>query len=498
MLPFKTRVQFVTASALLAAIAVAPNASQIQAAPLSQTFTLTGSSVDFTIPAGVTSLTFDANGADAPFGGNGARVTGTITVTPNEVLRIYVGGRGSSQSGAGGFPNGGYGGGALNQLMAFGGGGSTHIVATDINETPIVVAGGGGGGTNYGIGGAGGYVGDDGSLSWVTYTQLDGRGGTQSAGGAETCDLSNVCYASTRGTFMQGGEGRYGAGGGGGYWGGSGGNGDENVPDGGSFFDYGGTGGGGSSYVQPSRIVGQSQPTYVTGANDGDGFLVLTWTPAAPTTIAASTIPALSSTVPTPATTTSPPASSSGSGVNGTITTLVEPSTTSTTSTTMAPTWTSQPEVEREESIVGRTPFPSSGRGSVVVVNEGGYVVNAKNVFTPRWRTRVYIGTFKFSLKATYSANKKKRTYACTFPKFGTESRIAASRKWRWYSPPRGCTLPKELVAQLAQGKTTMQFTGSFTRKWATSGKSTRPDGSRIDTLRISLVIAGSDSVALN
>ena len=491
MLSLKTTVQIVTAAVLLAGIAISPNASPIQAAPLSQTFTLTGSSVDFTIPAGVTSLTFDANGADAPFGGNGARVTGTITVSPGEVLRIYVGGRGSSQNGAGGFPNGGYGGGALNQLMAFGGGGSTHIVATDINETPIVVAGGGGGGTNYGIGGAGGYNGDDGSLSWVTYPQLDGRGGTQSAGGAQTCDLNNVCDPNTQGSFMQGGEGRFGAGGGGGYWGGSGGNGDANVPDGGSFFDYGGTGGGGSSYVQPSRIAGQSQPTFVTGANDGDGFLILTWTPATPTTIAATTLPV-------PTTTTSPQTSSAGSGVNGTTTTSVVTSTTSTTTTTIAPTWTSQPEVEREESVVGRTPFPSSGRGSVVVVNEGGYVVNAKNVFTPRWRTRVYIGTFKFSLKATYSANKKKRTYVCTFPKFGTESKIAASRKWRWYSPPRGCTLPKELVTQLAQGKTTMQFTGSFTRKWATSGKSTRPDGSRIDTLRISLVIAGSDSVALN
>lgn len=148
--------------------------------------------------------------------------------------------------------------------------------------------------------------------------------------------------------------------------------------------------------------------------------------------------------------------------------------------------------------MIGRTPFPISGVGSVVVVNEGGYVVNARNVFIPRWRTRVYIGSFTFSLKATYVSGKKKRTYTCTFPRFGTEKKVSSSRKWRWYSPPRGCTLPKELVTQLAQGKTTMQFTGSFTRKWATTGKTTRPDGSRIQKLTISLVIAGSESVALN
>lgn len=455
---------------------------------MSQTFNLSSSHVDFTVPTGVTTIAVDAKGADSPFGGNGARVMATITVTPGETLRIYVGGRGSSVSGAGGYPNGGNGGGQTNQLMAFGGGGSTHIVTADLNETPILVAGGGGGGTNYGPGGASGFNGDDAPMTWITYPQLDGHGGTQSAGGASTCDLNNVCDPNTAGLFMQGGEGRFGSGGGGGYWGGSGGNGETNVPDGGTFFDYGGAGGGGSSYVDATRTVGQASPTFITGGNDNNGSLTLTWTPAVTTTSTAST----SSSSSTTSSTTSPP-----SPTTPTSTPLV-PTTSPTTTTTVAPTWSSQPEVEREEPVVGRTPFPSSGRGSVVVVNEGGYVINAKNVFTPRWRTRVYIGSFKFAVRATYTVKKKKRTYTCTFPTFGTEKKVASSRKWRWYSPPRGCTLPKDLVTQLSQGRTTMQFTGSFTRKWATSGKNTRPDGSRIAPLRISLVIAGSASVALN
>jgi hypothetical protein len=58
--------------------------------------------------------------------------------------------------------------------------------------------------------------------------------------------------------------------------------------------------------------------------------------------------------------------------------------------------------------------------------------------------------------------------------------------------------LPKDLVTQLAQRKTTMTLTGMFSRKWATSGKTTRPDGSKISTRKINLKIGASDTVTLS
>jgi hypothetical protein len=156
------------------------------------------------------------------------------------------------------------------------------------------------------------------------------------------------------------------------------------------------------------------------------------------------------------------------------------------------------PTDEDEEQIVGTTPFPVSGVGSVVVTNETGFTVSKSRVFVPRWRTRVYVGTFSFSLKATYVVKKKRMTYSCTFPKFSTEARIASSNRWRWYQPSKGCTLPKDLIQQLSQRKTTMTFSGTFTRRWATSGKSTRPDGTKIGVRKINVKVAASESVALN
>lgn len=489
-----------TATALISGIAVVPTASKSQASPMSQTFTLSFSSESFTVPAGVTRLSIDiVAGSDDWNSALGGRVIADISVTPGEILQILVGGAGNATTGRGGFPDGGDGGGQVSISNASGGGGSTSIRDNSANSNVIAIAGGGGGGTNFTQGGAGGFPwGGDGHFGYVNRDDMNGKGATQSAGGIGGCEFDTTCPSVANGALGQGGTGSIGGGGGGGlYGGGAGGGGIDNTDV------YSASGGGGSSWVDPTRLFPSTSVTYQPGYfpnsvnewRDGNGWATLTWTPAPATTIPSSTIAATTSSSPT--TTTTPPSSNSGSDSNNATTTSVASTTTSTT-TTLAPTWSSQPDVEREVSIVGTTPFPSSGRGSVVVVNEGGYVVNAKNVFTPRWRTRVYIGTFKFSLRATYMANKKRRTYACTFPKFGTESKIAASRKWRWYSPPRGCTLPKDLVTQLAQGKTTMQFTGSFTRKWATSGKSIRPDGSRIDPFKISLVIAGSESVAVN
>ncbi len=88
----------------------------------SQTFSYTGSTQTFTVPAGVTSLDFDVQGAwggqqyyyyyytttGSP--GMGGKVTGTIPVTPGQVLAIEVGGAGQSGN-SGSVGIGGYNGG---------------------------------------------------------------------------------------------------------------------------------------------------------------------------------------------------------------------------------------------------------------------------------------------------------------------------------------------------------------------------------------------------
>lgn len=435
----------------------------------------------FTVPTDVYSLTFDMYGAaDGWTSSYGARVTGTVSVTPGEVLEIKVGCKGSL-TGTGGYPDGGQGGGVVQQIAASGGGGSTSIVADYANAYEVVaIAGGAGGSTNFAIGGAAGQNGDDAPMGWVNMGFMDGKGATQSAGGAQTCNLANVCGGA--GSYLQGGESGYGGGGGGGYFGGSAGTGDINYWWGNAYTDYATAGGGGSSYVSPTRASGFSAPQYYTGWSDHAGTLDLYWTPTPTTTVA---------------TTTSTSAPSSTSSTTTTPPTTTLPTLPSTTTSTL-PSWTVTPTDEDEEQIVGVTPFPVSGAGSVVVTNETGFVVSRSRVFTPRWRTRVYVGTFSFSLKATYTVNKKRKTYSCTFPKFSTEASVKSSNKWRWYQPKKGCTLPKELIQQLAQRKTTMTFAGTFTRRWATSGKTTRPDGSKIGVRRINVKVAASESVALN
>jgi hypothetical protein len=110
----------------------------------------------------------------------------------------------------------------------------------------------------------------------------------------------------------------------------------------------------------------------------------------------------------------------------------------------------------------------------------------------------VYIGDFKFSLKATYVEKKKKKTFSCVIPTFGTQKLQKTSFSWRWYQPSKGCVLPKELVTQLAKRTTSMTLSGSFTRKWATTGKKVRPDNSQISTRKINLRIGASDTVTLS
>lgn len=229
-----------------------------------QTFGFTGGVQTFTVPAGVTQLQVDGRGASGGTatsgnGGLGGRVQATISVTPGQVINIYVGG--TTTTATGGYNGGGN---ASNSSMR-GGGGATdlRIGGTALANRVLVAAGGGGAGSNCGSndhgGNGGGLTGADG---WQCNSQTSyvGLGGTQTAGGLLGNNQGQGC--ATNGSLGQGGIGActYGGGGGGGYYGGGGGG-------------YGG-GGGGSSYVTP---VGSSSITHTAGTNTGNGQLVLTW-----------------------------------------------------------------------------------------------------------------------------------------------------------------------------------------------------------------------------
>src|SRR3972149_5123328 len=141
-------------------------------AQTTQTFNYTGSQQTFTVPPCVTSLTIDVKGAQGgnngtASGGLGGRVQATMTVTPGDVLNIYVGGAGINSFNS---PTGGYngGGGVYSYSGSCGtsgtGGGASDIRLNGTTLNDRVAVGGGGGG-------AGGYVAGN-------QTYAGGNGGT--------------------------------------------------------------------------------------------------------------------------------------------------------------------------------------------------------------------------------------------------------------------------------------------------------------------------------
>lgn len=229
------------------------------------TFTYTGAMQTYTVPAGVTSITVDAKGGEGGLAsagtssaGLGGRVQAVLTVTPGEVLNLYVGGKGvnaiSTAGGAGGFNGGGLGGTWSGGRSGGGGGGASDIRqgGNTLTNRKIVASGGGGTGNNFITGNAGGYGGGLTGADGLTGSYLGG-GATQSVGGAPNGAL---------GIGGPGGVGQTGGGGGGGYYGG-----------GGSQWEGGG---GGSSFTDP---IGVTSFTHTGNFQTGNGEIKIT-TPA--------------------------------------------------------------------------------------------------------------------------------------------------------------------------------------------------------------------------
>jgi hypothetical protein len=221
------------------------------------TFDYTGKAETYTVPAGVTSLNVTAVGGNGGYNGaeddmhhpTGAKITGTLAVTPGEVLTIGVGGNGgddyndllggwglslgsSSFRGGNGYVV------PTPITTAVGGGGASVIL--DAQNKPIVVAGGGGGDGWYpGLGAdcMGGRAGYNGSLI--------GEGGhPKPEGGTGGGNAMYQGQDTTTNSATTGGAG------GGGYNGGAAG------------ISPGYGGGAGSSYD-----AGLQNPAVTTGAN---------------------------------------------------------------------------------------------------------------------------------------------------------------------------------------------------------------------------------------
>ncbi|MEI6766474.1 MAG: glycine-rich protein [Bacteroidota bacterium] len=214
-----------------------------------QTFNYTGAQQTFTVPPCVTSVTLDVYGAQGGGGGgNGGRAQGTLSVTPGQILYVYVGGEGAGYNT--GVSVGGWNGGGNGHYGCAGGGGSDVRAGGTALSNRVIVAGGGGG--YYGNpGGAGG------GTSGGNAPNGPATGGTQSSGGT-------YCGALGQGGSNPGGMAD-GGGGGGGYYGGG-----TNYCAGASPAN--GSGAGGSGYTG-----GVTAGTMMNGVRSGNGIIIITW-----------------------------------------------------------------------------------------------------------------------------------------------------------------------------------------------------------------------------
>ena len=240
---------------------------------VNKTFSMTGAVQNITLNKGTFKL--EAWGAEGGYGytnattyagGKGGYSYGTLTLTAETNLYVYVGGQGNPGTSTSSIKEGGFnGGGASAYYRGGSGGGASDIrIGQDSLYARVIVAGGGGGGAYYSkyYGGAGGgTAGVDGTGRTESTSNAPSKGGTQTAGGAAGFySTSSTTYAGTAGSFGQGGTGNtttsgtYSrSGGGGGGWYGGGGGGYRSSTD---YYYYGVSGGGGGSgYVYTSSTA---------------------------------------------------------------------------------------------------------------------------------------------------------------------------------------------------------------------------------------------------
>ena len=251
-----------------------------------QTFFCSGTRPDYTVPEGAIALFVTAIGGDgavatnetATAGSKSGR-SGTLQVTPGEVLHVAVGCAGGASNPTGdhaylggvggyGYYNGGTGGRAENAGLIQGdggnGGGGASGIGTDSGDLFIAAGGGGAGGDGV-FGCSAGSGGDADGSSGSAGSCVDAGGGGTTGGGGLGIYQSNNGFDGCNAC-----EGGGGGGGGGGYYNGAGGYGGGPTVGGG-----GGGGGGGLSYSDPD-IVSDVQSVDLTNYLGSNGLVTIT------------------------------------------------------------------------------------------------------------------------------------------------------------------------------------------------------------------------------
>lgn len=243
-------------------------------AEVSTTFGV-GSDQQWVVPTGVYLVTIEVWGsAGSREGGFGGYAKGDLSVSPGEVLHVYVGDPWSN-GGAAGYGRGG-------------GASDVRHGGTALSNRVIVAGGGGGGGQATRAGGHGGYP--SGTAGSGASTYGGGGGGTQSAGGAGGAGKTSGNNGDPgqlgtggewNGGYLSGEGAQGGGGGGGGYYGGGGGGSDLTYSP-----DRGGGGGGGSSYI--GGVTNASTQTGVHSSTSGQAIITYddNTAPDAPTRVA--------------------------------------------------------------------------------------------------------------------------------------------------------------------------------------------------------------------
>lgn len=277
----------VTLGALLVAL---PQSALAGPTTVTRTYSYTGSTDAFTVPSGITHLTVTIigaeggnGGADAtpapPPGGYRGVVTGTLAVTPGQVLTVAVGshgGTGASSVNAGtpaarggSNPLGGYAGGngglagSRGSSGQGGAGGGASVLR--IGSADAVAAGGGG------SGGSGQYSSTRGHTATATY---QGRTDVTSTTGQRGQNAADACAASSCNNDDGGGSG----GGGGGAQGGATGDIQFGAGSSNEWYGFGGSVGQNST----ASFAGLTSSYEYYSDNVTDGSIVISYTTGAP------------------------------------------------------------------------------------------------------------------------------------------------------------------------------------------------------------------------
>jgi predicted RNA-binding protein with TRAM domain len=286
---------FVSATVVSAVIVAMPIAATAGPSTVTQTFGYTGSTTTYTVPAGVSQLTLSMMGAEggrggadasgpSPAGGYQGVVTGTMSVTPGQVLTVAVGQGGATglsdttgshstytagaaaggQNPLGGFAGGNGGVAGYNGSSGDGGAGGAATVITTGGST--LVAGGAGG-----SGGSGQYPPTIGRVAGSTFTA---RTDVVSATGQNGITVAYVCSVIPGNNCDGGGSGA----GGGGVSGGA--QGDIQFGSGTSneWYGYGGAPGGNST----ASLAGLTDSYQYYPDNNANGSVTISYTTGAP------------------------------------------------------------------------------------------------------------------------------------------------------------------------------------------------------------------------